>query len=168
MIIDKTSQSRANAINELAYARSVASTIQDYREVAADKATETLQGILDGSESQVNWNAKPRKSKEMEEDDYLICTPKVAAFNLIDKGWQDYILIDGLKEIEWTDDPYSALQLPDDNKSFIRALVDGFDTKALRHEYEDVIKGKGLGLTFLLHGAPGLGKTFTAGKVTQT
>lgn len=31
-------------------------------------------------------------------------------------------------------------------------------------DYDGLVKGKGKGLTFLLHGPPGVGKTFTAGK----
>jgi hypothetical protein len=100
----------------------------------------------------------------MDEDDYLICSEIVEAFRIKDKCWVDQVLVDGLTEIQWNASPYSALQLPNENKVFIRQLVSGFDTDKWNDDYGDIIKGKGRGLTFLLHGAPGLGKTLTAGE----
>jgi len=47
-------------------------------------------------------------------------------------------------------------------KSFIR--INRFGEKSEREPWSaDFVKGKGKGLTFLLHGSPGTGKTCTAG-----
>jgi SpoVK/Ycf46/Vps4 family AAA+-type ATPase len=68
-----------------------------------------------------------------------------------------------LREIEWAADPYHSLQLSVDRKRLVHKLVKGFNTSG-EDVYDDIIKGKGKGLIFLLHGPPGLGKTLTAGK----
>lgn len=48
-------------------------------------------------------------------------------------------------------------------KSFVRQNQHG--EKSTREPWSaDFVKGKGNGLTFLLHGKPGVGKTCTAGK----
>lgn len=97
------------------------------------------------------------------DDDYLICISRLTCFSLIQKSWHMAVDIADLKEIEWTSDPYQSLQLPNDKKDFIRTLVDNFDQEQEESLQTDIIQGKGKGLIFLLHGAPGLGKTLTAG-----
>jgi hypothetical protein len=44
----------------------------------------------------------------------------------------------------------------------IHSLVKIHSEKRL--QFDDIIKGKGKGMVFLLHGEPGVGKTLTAGK----
>lgn len=45
----------------------------------------------------------------------------------------------------------------------IRSLVTAHQNEKLG--FDDVIKGKGKGTIFLFHGAPGVGKTLTAGNL---
>lgn len=47
-------------------------------------------------------------------------------------------------------------------QSFIRVNKDG-DLIERTAWAADFVKGKGTGMTFLLHGKPGVGKTYTAG-----
>ncbi len=56
---------------------------------------------------------------------------------------------------------FQSLLLPQDQKEMIHSLVKIHSDERL--SFDDVIKGKGRGMIFLLHGMPGVGKTLTAG-----
>jgi len=105
----------------------------------------------------------PESEFKLQDEDYLICFPKVFAFILQQKCWADYVHMDGLVEIPWKEDPFLFLQLPTEHKTLIKALVGDFGNHSSSQTY-DIIEGKGTGLMFLLHGPPGLGKTLTAGE----
>jgi hypothetical protein len=75
-----------------------------------------------------------------------------------------------LDPIPRDEDGFSRLKLPDGHKQMVQSLVihhmnemNVRSTKGDSHEY-DIVRGKGRGLIVLLHGAPGVGKTSTAGK----
>jgi len=71
--------------------------------------------------------------------------------------------IDGVKEVDFNEKAFESLVLPEEQKTTILSLV-----RAHTHDFDfdDIIKGKGKGLIFLLHGEPGVGKTLTAGMYT--
>lgn len=68
---------------------------------------------------------------------------------------------------------FDKLSIDEHNKSIVRSLVkEHFHKNKRRMEgkdvaYQDLIRGKGTGLVFLLHGVPGVGKTATAEAVAQ-
>lgn len=65
-----------------------------------------------------------------------------------------------LKPVELEEDPFKELVLRQPVKDLLESMVD----TSLNHEsFEDIVKEKGRGLIVLLHGAPGTGKTLTAG-----
>ncbi|KAF6817577.1 AAA family ATPase [Colletotrichum sojae] len=100
-----------------------------------------------------------------------MCPATLTAFLLNEKVWAFNVHIHGLKEIIWKDDPFISLQLPDEKKSLVKHLVQGFGMETentANNSYEDIIEGKGRGLVFLLHGPPGLGKTLTAESVAES
>lgn len=73
-------------------------------------------------------------------------------------------MITSIQEVQFNSDAFTHLVLAQEKKDLISALV------SLQEEsddgvtgFDDLIKGKGKGLAFLLHGPPGVGKTFTAG-----
>ena len=99
---------------------------------------------------------------ELAETDYLLCPPRTEAF-LLDKKIWILALVDELYEIDWYPEPFETLQLAKEKKALIQALVESFNTNEGFAGFDDVVQGKGKGLIFLLHGAPGLGKTYTAG-----
>lgn len=105
---------------------------------------------------------------ELTDEDYLICRRNVVAFLLDRKLWVFYCVISNLREIEWKTDPFNSLQLSADKKRLVHRLVKGFDGGSQADMYDDLIEGKGKGLIFLLHGAPGLGKTLTAESVSES
>ncbi|KAK0725883.1 P-loop containing nucleoside triphosphate hydrolase protein, partial [Lasiosphaeris hirsuta] len=82
------------------------------------------------------------------------------------------VRMETLQTVEWHGDPFRMLQLDGSTKNLIENLVAGFNgTDDGSHQdgsYDDIIKGKGQGLIFLLHGPPGLGKTLTAESVAES
>lgn len=117
----------------------------------------------------------PEKGKEAEhgavattDDEALLCPGNVRGFALADKCWADF-RIDNLEDIKWNQEAYSRLEMDDEYKHVIRALVEAHrkHSKPDSEEFDDIIAGKGLGLVFLLQGDPGLGKTLTAESVAE-
>ena len=102
----------------------------------------------------------PMSPDGLSEEDLLICHYEVPGYSLASKTWGAFY-IDHIQEIDYNVEAFSNLVFAEDKKRLIQSLVqrstqdDGFD---------DLIKGKGKGLIFLLHGPPGVGKTFTAGE----
>ncbi|KJR86917.1 uncharacterized protein SPSK_01434 [Sporothrix schenckii 1099-18] len=118
------------------------------------------------------WMLDPKtfapQAFELTDEDYLICRRNVVAFLLDQKLWVYYCVISNLREIAWKADPFNSLQLSSDKKRLVHRLVKGFDGGSKADMYDDLIEGKGKGLIFLLHGAPGLGKTLTAESVSES
>ncbi|KAI0126527.1 P-loop containing nucleoside triphosphate hydrolase protein [Xylariales sp. AK1849] len=97
-------------------------------------------------------------------EEYILAHFRTAGFSLSEKCW-GWFHIDSIKEVDFDDGAFDALMLPSKQKRLIRALTtrtisssDGFD---------DLIQGKGKGCIFLLHGEPGIGKTFTAESIAD-
>lgn len=103
-------------------------------------------------------------------DDFLeFVWPCVIGFSLTAKAWGD-CLVDGLHDIEFSEDVFDRLVLPPDRKRLIKALVKHSSPKTdgpNKHNFQDLIKGKGEGTVFLLYGPPGVGKTLTAEAVSE-
>ena len=105
---------------------------------------------------------------DLTDDDYFICQSTTVAFALDQKSWVSEVRIADLSEIEWRGDPFSSLQFTEGAKRLVLRLVNGFIDRSSTDTYDDIIKGKGKGLIFLLHGPPGLGKTLTAESVAES
>jgi hypothetical protein len=103
------------------------------------------------------------ESKELSELDYLVCPSTIYAFLLEKKLWA-LVQVDLIDEIEWIENPFSFLEFEQGKKRLIKGLVESFNTDDEFTGFDDIVRGKGKGLIFLLHGDPGLGKTMTAGK----
>jgi hypothetical protein len=95
-------------------------------------------------------------------DEHLhLCIDRVPAFSLTTKTW-GFFKVNRIDDIEFNSTAFENLALEQDKKDMIAALVrsgQGSETN-----YDDMIKGKGKGIIFLLHGPSGMGKTFTAGQ----
>jgi hypothetical protein len=164
VIVDTRTQSRLSewSVFKLDH---IAPSVKKYRE-----SVQKRKELSDHEISNTRWRrnrvkAAAESDQGIGDDDYLICMPTVSAFALGEKFWAENLLVTGLKEIEWKEDPFKSLQLAVESKTLIRALVKGFgdDSGAVA---EDLIENKGIGLIFLLHGGPGLGKTLTAGTLS--
>ncbi|KAF5698702.1 P-loop containing protein [Fusarium mundagurra] len=95
------------------------------------------------------------------DNDYLICHSHVAGYTFNERQW-GYFSIDLLQNIDFDTATFeSSLMLPDKHKNVLLSLV-RMQTDHSNLAFSDIIKGKGKGLVFLLHGEPGVGKTMTA------
>jgi SpoVK/Ycf46/Vps4 family AAA+-type ATPase len=66
--------------------------------------------------------------------------------------------VDFIKEIEWNENAFSTLVLPEDTKDLLMSFVESQVEN--KNAFDDVIQGKGKGIIMLLSGPPGVGKTF--------
>lgn len=64
-----------------------------------------------------------------------------------------------VSEIEWNEDAFANLVLPQDRKTLLQSLVEAHNAEL---GFDDFIKGKGRGLVVNLFGPPGVGKTLSA------
>lgn len=99
------------------------------------------------------------------DEEVLCCRTFVLGFSLVHKRWGAFF-VQNLRDIDFESSAFDSLVIPPDQKSLIRSLVNDHQNK--RIGFDDLIKGKGKGLIFLLHGPPGVGKTLTAGKWPTT
>jgi len=95
------------------------------------------------------------------DDEVLICDHLMPGFALADKRWCLFD-VSFIKDVDFNEGAFQSLLLPQDQKDMIHSLVKIHSDE--RIQFDDVIKGKGKGMVFLLHGVPGVGKTLTAGK----
>lgn len=83
----------------------------------------------------------------------------VRGYSMADKCWGLFD-VDSVEDIKWNMDAFPSLRLPAGHKDLILAFVDGQLSKS--QPLDDFIEAKDLGLTMLLVGSPGTGKTLTA------
>ncbi|KIK53847.1 hypothetical protein GYMLUDRAFT_178329 [Collybiopsis luxurians FD-317 M1] len=89
----------------------------------------------------------------------LLLTPTtVYGFSLSDKLWLEFD-VERISDVQWNQDAFANLVLPEDRKQLLRSLVEAHHRKL---GFDDFIKGKGQGLVINLFGPPGVGKTFSA------
>jgi hypothetical protein len=113
--------------------------------------------IVQSAEIKVNDSDVPVLSEQQ----LCICDNVIPGFSLTSKRWC-FFEIDRLEFFEYNMDAFQSLVLPSEQKSMIHSLVRIHADERL--QFDDLIKGKGKGLIFLLHGSPGTGKTLTAGE----
>ena len=97
----------------------------------------------------------------LSDDDFLMSYYRVPGFSFVTKKWSRFEL-DGIKEIDFNLHAFDMLSLTPSIKDILVALVRSGAKSAAK--FDDLIKGKGKGIIFLLHGPAGVGKTFTAGQ----
>ncbi|OJD26011.1 hypothetical protein ACJ73_02610 [Blastomyces percursus] len=110
-------------------------------------------------------NSNGMDTSEMQEDHFLICSPTVLGFTLTRKCWAEFAVSDVL-DIKYSVAPFNSLVVPAEKKKVIMALAESVN-QIESARLDDVIAGKGLGVTILLHGPPGVGKTLTAEAIAE-
>jgi hypothetical protein len=110
-------------------------------------------------------NMNSNEIQHVSNEELLLCCCKLRGFSLVSKTWEDFD-VDGITDIKFRANAFDNLVIGQNTKNLISSLVKppGNDTVL----FDDFIEGKGKGLIFLLHGPPGVGKTFTAGKIEES
>ncbi|KAF4636197.1 hypothetical protein G7Y89_g1892 [Cudoniella acicularis] len=108
--------------------------------------------------------------KKMEEDypplkeSFILCLPgTIPGFDMNKKLWTT-LDVTRIKPIVWDDGIFQSLVIDRRAKELIAALI---TNRIDAEKGADVVAGKGNGLVFLLHGAPGTGKSLTAESVAE-
>ncbi|KAI1130525.1 P-loop containing nucleoside triphosphate hydrolase protein [Nemania abortiva] len=101
---------------------------------------------------------------KMREEDFMICSHEVYGYDLAMKMWGVFSVAN-VRDIEFNSNAFSHLLLSPDKKQLISSLVMQHSNEI--DTFDDYIQGKGKGLIFLLHGPPGVGKTFTAESIAD-
>lgn len=109
-------------------------------------------------------------SEELTENMMLLLPNRVYGFVLRSRRWH-FLNIDNIGPLERHSDGFESLILPQGVARLVESLVKTHDPQNIpsiasseceREHHVDLVRGKGKGLTILLHGAPGVGKTSTA------
>ncbi|PMD51263.1 P-loop containing nucleoside triphosphate hydrolase protein [Hyaloscypha bicolor E] len=94
----------------------------------------------------------------------MLCRSRVRGYALKEKEWLDFF-VERIAEIKWNAKAFESLVLPPAQKGVILALSES--QLANKQVFDDIIQGKGKGITILLSGPPGTGKTLTAEAVAE-
>ncbi|KAK2752220.1 hypothetical protein FQN54_008152 [Arachnomyces sp. PD_36] len=137
--------------------------LQDTWTSTSGVATICIDSMFDAME---NETAKSKETEQLREDDLLICCPTVRCFSFKDKCFLECAVAD-LKKAEWSTGCFDDLKIPEDTKQTIVSLATTRLGLIPTVPFDDVIEGKGRGLNVLLHGPPGVGKTFTVEATSQ-
>ncbi|EEU35307.1 uncharacterized protein NECHADRAFT_78309 [Fusarium vanettenii 77-13-4] len=105
------------------------------------------------------------------EEELVVMTYRVFAFVLRSRKWAQldltFLRYENADARSVSINAFERLELPAGHREMVKSLViqhfRSRQTAFTKDEQTDLIKGKGKGLIMLLHGAPGVGKTTTAG-----
>lgn len=106
-------------------------------------------------------------AEKLSDDQRLIATPIIRGYALKNKKWLE-LYIDGVQDIKWDTQAFDSLVLPhaqQDLKQLILAFADAHSKHI--DGFDDIIQGKGRGVTMLLSSPPEVGKTLTAESVAE-
>lgn len=117
--------------------------------------------IEDNDDDETSDSGKDGSSLVISDDILWKCMPILFGFSMVTKKWGVF-KVEDLSDVQWRDDAFQRLVMPDAQKRMIMSLVQYHG-----QGFTDVIEGKGGGLIFLLHGEPGQGKTLTAETVAE-
>ncbi|RSL85559.1 hypothetical protein CDV31_016546 [Fusarium ambrosium] len=112
-------------------------------------------------------DAPSSDSKELEDEDLLICGPTVLGFCLSAKVFLEFA-VDHVRDITWSPSSYDNIKLPEAQKKAIWALTQTYCCHDKNPSFKDFVQGKGRGINFLLYGPPGVGKTLTAEIIAES
>ncbi|RAL17393.1 ATPase [Aspergillus homomorphus CBS 101889] len=115
------------------------------------------------------WDAWAKTGGGPTDDDLLILPDRVFAFVLSTRRWaclqigRDPSGNERLRKRPAKENPWLKLRLPDGHKDLVQSLIHShFNRNKSGSVHFDLLRNKGNGVTILLHGVPGVGKTSTA------
>ncbi|CAH0046736.1 unnamed protein product [Clonostachys solani] len=105
-----------------------------------------------------------RKSQDLTDDQLMLCSATVHGFFLELNRWAKFE-VESVKDIEWDDEVFSTLLLPEGYKTLMLSFVHGQEGNM--PQTKELEQSRGLGLNILLAGRPGTGKSFTVEAVAE-
>ncbi len=129
----------------------------DHEEYSRSVAIST-QDFIFGSRV---YNSGMEAKSKLSDEEIMTCYHYLQGYSLDLKRWGLFLVVD-ITEIAYNDKAFHGLVLPKDQKKLISGLLERQDHQQ-DDGFDDLIQGKGKGLVLLLHGPPGVGKTYTAG-----
>ncbi|KAF2663288.1 hypothetical protein BT63DRAFT_380228 [Microthyrium microscopicum] len=97
------------------------------------------------------------------DEDLIVSDFRVPGYALTTKKWL-FFHVDSIHDVSFNKGAFKNLVLPRDKKRMISSLV---RQKPEDIKFDDLIRGKGKGLIFLLYGEPGVGKTYTGESIAD-
>lgn len=119
---------------------------------------------LDEYKAMPKDNSAEEESDFITERDLLMADCRIPGYAFQVKRWC-WFNLDLVKPVIFNTEAFDSLLIPARQKSLIHSLVKAHSSG--EDEFDDLIAGKGKGLVFVLHGCPGVGKTFTAESVAD-
>ncbi|KAF2232526.1 P-loop containing nucleoside triphosphate hydrolase protein [Viridothelium virens] len=119
---------------------------------------------FDASSTRRRYQIDKNEHLKLSDEELKICNSQACGYSLKLKRWCLFDL-DKIADVIYDSNAFEHLLLDEDKKSMIESLIvikeNNPDT------FDDIIKGKGKGLIFLLHGPAGCGKTLTAESLAE-
>lgn len=107
-------------------------------------------------------NVKTEKGYAISDAHALISPARLPGFALEEKFW-GLFLVKEIQSMDWSQGDFDQLQIDPDTKGLLRDLVVAHNSKVRLNS----VPGRGVPLVFLLHGNPGMGKTYTTRKMNN-
>ncbi|KAI1332160.1 P-loop containing nucleoside triphosphate hydrolase protein [Xylariaceae sp. FL0255] len=111
-------------------------------------------------------HADNEDSSELTDEQCMLAKPWLISFDLEAKNFCE-LRIDQLKPYSWNEEAFQKLVLPSETKMLIWEFFNAQRNISRNKDFDDFIVNKGRGLIMLMHGPPGVGKTFTAETVAE-
>ncbi|KAL3425244.1 AAA family ATPase [Phlyctema vagabunda] len=114
------------------------------------------------TERKTNFSDSDKDLSTLTKEDLIISHFRIPGFSLYDKKWC-WFSVEMIQPVLFNEGAFDTLLLPRNHKDLVHALVKNHGSD----DFDDLIKGKGKGLVVVLHGEPGVGKTFTAESIAD-
>lgn len=98
----------------------------------------------------VDTRIKKVEYEPLTKDQLMMCTPLVLGYALKTKKWLHFF-VDTITDIEWSDDAFDSLVLPNEQKELILSFAESQNSSKAT-SMDDVVQGKGKGVIMLLSG----------------
>ncbi|KAF1958925.1 P-loop containing nucleoside triphosphate hydrolase protein, partial [Byssothecium circinans] len=126
--------------------------------------TNKAPGSVQLTHTHHNMDLTADEDLDISDEQFILCHSQLPGFCLSSKEWAMFDVAK-ITDIDFNPTAFDSLVLDESKKSMISSLVrERVDQEST---FDDIIKGKGKGLIFLLHGEPGTGKTLTAESIAE-